>query len=266
MLSWWRERRRERILESPFPEEFRSVLAENVGYVRFLDQETREYLEELMQVFLAEKTFVGCGGLELTDEIRVTIAANACVLLLGLEHDLYRGVESILVYPSTISVPDREQSHQIIHVEGKTKAVLGVAHLNGPVILVWDAVLHGSRDASNGHNVVFHEFAHKLDMLDREADGTPPLTSDGQLARWQKACGEVYNALRERIAQGKKTFLDPYAGHSEAEFFAVATEFFFEKPTQLSTQHPSLYAVLKAFYNQDPKADRTRARLERRAR
>lgn len=261
MFSWWRRLQREKVLETPFPEEWRAIIARNVGYARFLDDEEKKYLEDLVQVFIDEKIFVGCGGLEIDDEIRVTIAADACVLLLGLCHDVYRGVQSILVYPSTVVSPERESvlgtSGRIV---GEGTAIHGQAHLRGPLILVWDAVRHGSRHATNGHNVVYHEFAHKLDMLDDEIDGTPPLRGSEQYDRWSQVCGEVYFELQRRVKAGRKTFLDPYGATNEAEFFAVATEFFFEKPRQLSREHPDLYAVLSDYYRQDPLARLERAR------
>ncbi len=260
MFSWWRRWQREKLLETPFPEGWRQIITQNVGYARYLDDEERQYLEDLVQVFVDEKTFVGCGGLELDDEIRVTVAANACILLLGLNHDLYSDVQSVLLYPSTVRQPKREASlfDTRVTLTGEQPALLGQAHMRGPVILVWDAVTHGSRHPEMGHNVVFHEFAHKLDMLDNEIDGTPPLRGSEQYARWSKACGDVYFELQRRVKAGKKTLLDPYGATNEAEFFAVATEYFFEKPRQLNEQHPALYDVLREFYQQDPLARLTR--------
>lgn len=259
VFAWWRERRREKILEQPFPDGWRGIIQENVGYARYLDEAERQQLEDLVQVFIEEKTFVGCGGLELDDEIRVTIAANACILLLGLDHDVYHEVDSILVYPTTVRPPERTEAlfGLSVGVVQSGPAILGQAHLRGPVILVWDAVTHGSRDPKNGHNVVFHEFAHKLDMLDSEIDGTPPLRGTAQYERWSKACGDVYFDLQKQVSRGKRTFLDGYGATNEAEFFAVATEFFFEKPTQLKTRHRALYDVLREYYQQDP-AERVR--------
>lgn len=254
MLSWWRRRRREKILERPFPRAFRKIIASHVGYAQRLDDSEAKRLEELVQVFLEEKSFEGCGGLQLTDEIRVTVAANACILLLGLDHDLYSGVESILVYPSAVRRPATARSpfDTSVRVEGQQPLLSGEAHLGGPVIVVWDSVLRDSRHPSSGHNVVFHEFAHKLDMLDREVDGTPPLSGREQYQRWSAACSEAYLALRERVAAGEPTFLDPYGAQSEGEFFAVVTEHFFEQPRRLLETHPALYDVLRQFYAQDP--------------
>ncbi|HEX2734402.1 MAG TPA: M90 family metallopeptidase [Polyangiaceae bacterium] len=260
MFAWWRRLRREKILEEPFPREYRPIIDRNVGIVRYLDADERKQLEDLVQVFLAEKTFVGCGGLELDDEIRVTIAANACILLLGLDHDVYSDVESILVYPSTVRPPARV-SNLVgnLGIVNEGPAIQGQAQMHGPVILVWDAVKRGSRDPNNGHNVVFHEFAHKLDMLDNEIDGTPPLRGSPQYDEWSKACGDVYFELQRRVERGQRTFLDDYGATNEAEFFAVATETFFEKPRQLLREHPELYRVLQEYYRQDPAARVERA-------
>ncbi len=256
MFAWWRRRQRDKVLEAPFPDQWRQVMHENVGYVSQLDDTERRTLEDLVQVFIAEKEFVGCGGLEIGDEVRVTIAANACIMLLGLEHDLYADVQSILVYPSTVRPPQRGQNLDgtSVGIVGPSAPILGQAMLHGPVILVWDAVTHGSRYATNGYNVVFHEFAHKLDMLDNEIDGTPPLRSSEQYRQWSTVCGNVYFDMRKRAARGQRTLLDQYGATSEAEFFAVATEVFFERPKRLKANHRELYDVLREFYRQDPAA------------
>jgi Mlc titration factor MtfA (ptsG expression regulator) len=263
VFAWWRRRRREKILEQPFVDGWRAIIAQNVGYTRYLDEVEQKQLEDLVQVFVAEKTFVGCGGLELDDEVRVTIAANACVLLLGLDHDVYSGVESILVYPSTVRPPERSTLVGSVAVVKPAPAILGQAHVVGPVILVWDAVKHGSQDPNNGHNVVFHEFAHKLDMLDNEIDGTPPLRETEQYDEWSRVCGEVYFDLQKRVQRGQHTFLDEYGATNEAEFFAVATEYFFEKPKQLLSEHSELYRVLREYYRQDPAVRVARATARR---
>jgi Mlc titration factor MtfA (ptsG expression regulator) len=256
VFAWWRQRRREQILREPFPAAWRQLMARNVGHLRYLDDAERKQLEDLVQVFLAEKDLEGCGGLELDDEIRVTIAANACMLLLGLSHDMYRRVQSVLVYPSTVQPPARGAGFFEVPTAPRQvqHPLLGEAHVQGPVILVWDAVKRGSIHPRSGHNVVFHEFAHKLDMLDGEVDGTPPLRGSAELARWAEVCSRAYLALRRRVERGQKTILDAYGAHSEAEFFAVATETFFERPARLKREHPELYEVLREFYRQDPAA------------
>jgi Mlc titration factor MtfA (ptsG expression regulator) len=261
MLEWWRRRQRQKILAEPFPDEWREIMRRNVGYLRYLTPEERKLLEDLTQVFVREKSFEGCGGLELSDEIVVTIAANACILLIGLGHELYADVESILVYPSSVRPPARPRSpfDTSIRIEGEPPVLLGEAHLGGPVILVWDTVKRDSRHPDHGHNVVFHEFAHKLDMLDHEIDGTPPLESHKAYARWSQACGDVYFELQRRVELGLPSFLDPYAATSEGELFAVATEVFFERPRELFAEHPALYEVLAGFYRQDPARRRSAA-------
>lgn len=253
LFRWLTERRRKEILTHPFPESWEKILQENVAHYRKLNRAEQHHLQQLTQVFLAEKSWEGCGGLDLTDEIKVTIAAEACLLLLGRDHSLYSDVESILVYPSTVVAPTRTGSFwgvSTLPIEGD-KAVLGQAVQGGPVILVWDAVKRGARHPEDGHNVVFHEFAHKIDMLDGGADGTPPLEGE-QLETWAEICSRAFLKLRKRAEGGKKSVIDVYGATNEAEFFAVATEAFFERPSELHKHEPELYKILKDFYNQDP--------------
>ncbi len=253
---WIRDHRRKALLESPFPVEWRKLLDQNVAHVRRLQPSSLEELHALIQVFVAEKKWEGCAGLEITDEIRVTIAAQACMLVLALPNDLYREVDSILVYPSTVIVPERKPSFFEIPGEvarGPT-AILGEAQLRGPVILIWDSVLRNARHPERSHNVVYHEFAHKLDMLTGRADGTPPLESEAQRKRWRIVCSEEFLKLQEMAKGGVPSFLDVYGAVNEAEFFAVATEQFFDQPTSMKRHHPSLYELLHEFYRQDPAA------------
>ena len=254
MWHWVRDRRRQRILETPFPPEWEAVLRDSVARYALLGDGDRRHLRDLVQVFVAEKHWEGCGGLALTDEIRVTIAAEACLMVLALPHDLYRNVDSILVYPSTVVAPERRPGVFEI-ATGPVPApmpILGQAHLRGPVILVWDAVRKSARHPEGGHNVVYHEFAHTLDMLDGEANGTPPLETREQYARWVEVCTREFLRLRAEADAGRDTFLDAYGATNEAEFFAVITEEFFDRPAALLEHHPDLYAVLRAFYRQDP--------------
>lgn len=254
MLHWLRERRRRKLLAAPFPVGWEDHILRNVAHYAWLDAQERQQLRDLVRVFVAEKHWEGCGGLTLDDEIRVTIAAQACLLVLGLPHELYRNVQSILVYPSTVVAPQRRLGAFEIPrkpVEGPLP-ILGEAQMRGPVILVWDAVKRTGRHPESGHNVVYHEFAHKLDMLDGRADGTPPLHGRAEVQRWAEVCTREYLALREHAERGERSLLDEYGASSEAEFFAVATEQFFDQPIALSSRHPELYGVLQAFYRQDP--------------
>ena len=189
-------------------------------------------------------------------EIRVTIAAQACLLQLGLPHDYYGNVESILVYPSTVVPPERHPGvfERVDEPVAVSVPILGQAFAQGPVILVWDAVLHGARHPEQGHNLVYHEFAHKLDMLDGASDGTPLIADRDQFAEWVAVCSYEFLRLRSLAEEGHKTFLDAYGATNEAEFFAVATEEFFDRPLVLRKQVPDLYRVLSAYYRQDPAA------------
>ncbi|MDB4961216.1 MAG: hypothetical protein JWP01_1215 [Myxococcales bacterium] len=249
MFRWLTERRRARLLETPFPDAWREVLQRNVTAYGLLDETEQQHLRDLVQVFIAEKNWEGCGGLELDDEMRVTIAGSACLLVLGRDHDLLREVESILVYPSSVMLPDQPRSFfdgRPVVVDGGTE-VLGVAHGGGPVVLAWDSVLIGSRNARDGRNLVIHEIAHKIDFLDGEADGTPPLDTAAQRREWARVCSEAYLAH----VKGEEHVLREYATTNEAEFFAVASELFFERPTQLARDLPPLYELLRGFYNLD---------------
>jgi len=254
MFHWLRDHRRAEARKRPLPPEWEAFVRANVAHYCVLDDAERAELQAMMQVFLEEKHWEGCGGLDLTDEIRVTIAAQACLLQLGLPHDYYHNVQSILVYPSTV-VPPEHHPGIFERVDGPVTApvpILGQAFAQGPVILVWDSVLHGARHPEQGHNVVYHEFAHKLDMLDGAADGTPLIADRDQFAEWVAVCSFEFLRLRRLAGKGHKTFLDAYGAMNEAEFFAVATEEFFDRPLALQKHVPDLYRVLSAYYRQDP--------------
>ncbi|MBI5015220.1 MAG: zinc-dependent peptidase [Deltaproteobacteria bacterium] len=256
MFHWLRDMRREAIRSKTFPKPWEEFLRRNVALYCVLEPEEQEELKKLVLVFVEEKSWEGCGGLELDDEIRVTISAQACLLLLGLPHNYYRNVESILVYPSTVVAPPREPGvfEQVRGPLEPEQPILGQAFAQGPVILVWDAVLRGGRHPKSGHNVVYHEFAHKLDMLDGAADGTPPLKDREEYRDWVAVCSREYLRLRELADRGQKTVVDAYGATNEAEFFAVATEQFFDAPVALHEHAPGLYRVLREYYRQDPAA------------
>jgi hypothetical protein len=260
-FSWLENRKRQRLLQNPFPEKWTDSLRANVAHFSYLSPEEQRHLRELVQVFVAEKHWEGCGGLVLDDEIRVTIAGQACLLLLGLDHGLYQNVETILVYPSTV-LPKRAEEPMFAApvVVNAIVPLIGEAHQRGPVILAWDAVRRAGRHP-DGHNVVYHEFAHKIDMADGTVDGVPPVATREEYDRWVRVCTRDYETLRDRFEAGLPTLLDPYGGTSLSEFFAVATEYFFDRSREFAEQHPELYDVLRAFYRQDPSA-RERAALE----
>lgn len=254
MFHWMRDRRRARLQKLPLPEQWVAYLRSNVAHYCQLDETERAELHGMIQVFLEEKRWEGCGGLELTDEIRVTISAQACILQLCLPHDYYRNVQSILTYPSTVITPEHTPGvfELVTSPVAAPKPILGQAHSQGPIILVWDAVLHGARHPEQGHNLVYHEFAHKLDMLDGIADGTPVISDPQQFAQWVVICSAEFLRLRALSRKGHKTFFDSYGATNEAEFFAVATEEFFDRPVSFQKHAPELYNVLSAYYRQDP--------------
>lgn len=253
MLQWLTERRRKRLLETPFPAAWTQILERNVSAYKLLDDDERKRLRDLVQVFIAEKHWEGAGGLELTDEIEVTIAGTGCQLVLGRSHDLFAEVESIVVYPSSVVIPPQARSmfDPGARPEAGETPVLGVAHRGGAVVLAWDSALSGARDPRDGRNVVIHELAHKIDFLDGSADGTPPLSSGSARRAWIAAFAPAYLAHRERAERGQASFLDDYAVTNEAEYFAVATEAFFEKPRALARELPDVYAALRQFYSLD---------------
>lgn len=254
MFNWFTNRRREKIKRTPFPEQWEKIIERNVAHYSMLEEVERARLRALIQVFIAEKYWEGAGGLELTEEIRVTISAQACLLLLGLEHNYYQNVETIIVYPSTVVPPQRKPGFfdNSIAPAGLQHPIIGQAFLQGPVIIIWDAALHDGRHPEQGHNVIYHEFAHKLDMLDGAADGTPPLRDRAEFRDWVKTCTEEYQRLLVDTERGKKSFLNAYGATNSAEFFAVATEHFFDQPGVLLDHAPELYRVLKEYYRQDP--------------
>jgi len=244
--------RRLKLRSTPFPPEWRQILHRRFPLLACLPPDDQRELEEHIQVFLAEKQFEGCDGLVITDEIRVVIAAQACLLLLHRDTDYYPDLKSILVYPSAYFSRATEED------EEQKAALAGQSWLRGPVILAWDSVQGGVCDPSDGHNVVFHEFAHKLDEEDGVADGVPALPAKGALERlsryrsWAQILSKEYEAHCHASEAGQETLLDEYGATDPAEFFAVATECFFEKSRALRQKHPELYDELNRFYLQDP--------------
>jgi hypothetical protein len=243
-----RQEARRQLLEQPFPEQWQKIV-QRLPFFRSLDERGQKRVCDDLRVLIDEKGWEGCGGLEITDEIQVTIAAQASLLLLNIEHEYYKHVQSILVYPSAYkSAPSRDAAG----VVREGQANLGEAWRRGPVVLSWDATLRGALDPKDGHNLVLHEFAHKLDMLDGLADGTPPLDSKDQLTQWVRTMSKEFQKLRDAAESGRATVMDTYGATNPAEFFAVATECFFEKSRKLKQRHPTVYDCLKDYYHQDP--------------
>jgi Mlc titration factor MtfA (ptsG expression regulator) len=244
--------RRNRILKRAAIDEalWRAVL-ERYPFTRALSGEERAHLRERAILFLHEKSIVGAGGLKLCDEMRMCIAAQACMLILNLDLDYYRGWVEVIVYPDEFIVEyDYVDEDGIAHrIE---EPMTGESWLEGPVILSWaDAE---SRGGDTGYNVVIHEFAHKLDMLNGDANGFPPLHADMDRAQWSEAFSAAYEDFCRRAGRREETAIDPYAAENPAEFFAVLSEAFFETPGAVLGEYGEVYRQLAAFYRQDPAA------------
>jgi len=245
LLAWFR---RDRAPEVVFLPEWRELLARRMRHWNVLSAAERDRLEHLALGLMVNTGWEAANGFEITSEMQVLIAAQAALLILGLPDDSYRLVRSILVHPTTVMLTG-EHSQVPGIMSREPMPIVGLAEHRGPVMIVWDTVVNDARHPGNGHNVVFHEFAHQLDMLDGTVDGTPPLATPEQFDRWVEVCTAVY----ERVMDGTAGHtLDPYAGVNPGEFFAVATEVFFDDPHGLRREHPDLYDVLKDFYRQDP--------------
>jgi Mlc titration factor MtfA (ptsG expression regulator) len=223
-------------------------------FLRALTPGEKRRLHDLTQSFLGNKQMSGAAGLQLTDEMRTVIAAQACLLILNLGLDYYRGWVGVIVYPGDF-MPRHEYTDEdgVVHIT--RDAMQGEAWLQGPVILSWEAVQSG---AEEGVNVVLHEFAHKLDMLNGEPNGFPPLHEDMNREAWMRDFSAAYQDFCARIERGEHTAVDPYAAESPAEFFAVLSEVFFEIPQVLKRSYSEVYRQLSRFYRQDPAIRRIR--------
>ncbi|HKW39690.1 MAG TPA: M90 family metallopeptidase [Gemmatimonadales bacterium] len=239
-----------RLPTEPFPPGWRGILERDVPLARGLTAEEREGLLRLAQLFVREKHFEGSGGLVVTEEMKVTIAAQACLLLLHLEGPCYPTLRTVLVYPRGF-IPKFARSPHSGEIVSPPVPLEGESLSDGVVVISWEDVIRGTQGLADGENVVLHEFAHQLDTEDGVADGAPVLPRSA-LRTWGGVLATEYERLRRDVAHGRRSTLDAYGATDEAEFFAVATEAFFEKPVQLERDHPDLYRELQRFYRQDP--------------
>ena len=247
----FKKRRRNRLAAQQFPAEWLAIIERNVPFYKLLPETDQKELQRHIQIFIGEKRFEGCGGLKITDEIKVTIAAQACVLLLHRRTDYYPGLHYILVYPRSYIAPRVPKLVGGIVVEGPDVR-LGESWRRGSVVLSWDNVRRSAADIHDGHNVVFHEFAHQLDSSGARGDSTPVIQDRSTYIAWARILEKDYEKLRRDVSRNSDTFLDEYGAVNPAEFFAVATECFFEKAKELQELHPDLYNEMKNFYQQDP--------------
>jgi hypothetical protein len=253
MFGLLTRRRRARIAARPFPEPWLEILERDVPLYTRLEALDRLELQRHVQVFLSEKRFEGCGGVVLTEEMTVTIASQACLLLLHRDTDYYPTVRSILVYPATYVAPVVEETDDWLVTEGHEDRE-GEAWEHGVVVLSWADVQADTADATSGRNLVLHEFAHQLDMEDGSPDGAPLLPRRTMYAEWQRVMSDAYARLKRDVTRRRPTEIDEYGATDPAEFFAVVTEGFFERPAELREAEPALYEQLAAYYGQDPVA------------
>lgn len=247
--------RRKRQMQQDLKTEWQEILQNSVGYYRHLPPDLQSKLRGLTHIFLDEKRFEGCAGLELTDEIRVTIAAQASILLLGIEDltSFYEGLRSVLVYPESYVAKVKDHRNGYVVEEGFQERH-GEAWSRGHVVLAWDEVKKGCANMHDGHNLVFHEFAH---LIDYDYGATAELESEDNngfwsWSSWTSVIDQEYNKLLEALKRNQQTLIDDYGATNLAEFFAVVTENFFERPRALRQKHPELYQQLQQFYHQDP--------------
>jgi Mlc titration factor MtfA (ptsG expression regulator) len=242
-----------RLRPEPVPEHWAEMVRSSIPVTQQLPAADFEHLLKLVQAFLHEKNIEGAGGLEITEEIRLTIAAQACLLLLKLDVGLYPALETVIVYPSAVVPKYAGQRWQggELHQDAP-QPILGQSWTSGVVVLSWDSAAHGAYDPRDGQNVVLHEFAHQLDQETGEADGIPVGIRLSALKPWAEMLERRFRELVAARRRGRDSVMDHYGAKNEAEFFAVATETFFEKPRQLRAKIPDLYDLLVEFYGVDP--------------
>lgn len=249
-----RHRHRREIHEAGFTDAWRALLESEMAHWTLLDDDERERLGQRAVEFLASKRWEAANGFDMSDEVTMLISAEASLITLELADDAFRGVNTIVVHPTTMVMRGQHSQMQGV-VSDEPMPILGQADQNGPVMVAWDAARFQARHPEEGNNVVFHEFAHKLDMLTGTANGTPPMESIEVETAWVTACTAAY----ERVVTGHSKVLRSYAGVNTAEFFAVATEVFFDTPRPMATHEPALYAVMADWYRQDPASRQARS-------
>ena len=248
---WWVRRRRSRLRARPFPHAWRHILQRRVPAIGRLPADLQLQLKQHVQVFLAEKPFIGCQGQEITDEIRVTIAALACLPLLNRAESYYPQLRQVLVYPGAFVV-ERTRADPTGVLQNLRQVLAGESWSQGQVILSWQDVLTDAANPDAGRNVVIHEFVHQLDQETGAANGAPGLPSAQAYARWSQVLGAEFAQLQQDVAAGSNPLLDAYGASDPAEFFAVASEAFYLQPQALARAHPDLFGELRRFYCVDP--------------
>ncbi len=251
MIAWFRNRRRRKLIAEAFPTWWEPILRRNVGHDALLPPELRTRLRAILRVLVAEKRWEGARGFTITEEVKVTIAAQAAIPLLGLDdHDYLDRVPTIIVYPSPFRIPNPDDDYEEDDIG--EEGIAGQAVYRGPVILAWDEVIPEGREPALGFNVVIHEFAHQLDFMDREVDGTPPLKSRAQATEWQRVMSVAFANHTRMLKANEPTFYTEHAADNETEFFADATEAYFCNPHNLKAHDPDVFRVLMGYFVVDP--------------
>ena len=251
-LLLWPILRQRMITSRPVPEAWLTILQQRLPAFRNMPAEMRTQWLDLIKNFIYSKDFVGCAGLQITEEMKVVIASQACLLLLNRPSHEYRDLRTVLVYPTTF-VAKREMKDELGLVAEHTHVLLGESWSNGKVILAWDDVEKGVRDFQDGQNVVLHEFAHQLDHESGSANGAPLLYQKNAYRTWSRVFSEEFSDLQKRLSRSMNSDIDQYGATNPAEFFAVVTEMFFERPGKLHHHHPQLFEQLLAYYRVDPR-------------
>ncbi len=246
-----RRKKRQEIANQPFPKEWRNILRKNLSFFYKMPTDLQLQLKDKMKVFLSEKTFTGHQGQDITDEVKVTIAAQACLLLLNRNTDFYPFLQTIAIYPAAFITNRSSQDGSGVH-QRDSRVILGESWNRGKVILSWKDSASGGADFEDGHNLVIHEFAHQLDGESGTTNGAPPLSKEQNYDKWSNTLSAEFEKLRQQAQRGEPTLIDKYGATNPAEFFAVTSEVFFERPKDLRNQHSELYQQFKQFYNVDP--------------
>jgi len=250
---FWIERRRKKLRARPFPAAWREILDRRVPYFRLLTPDLQRQLEGHIQVFVAEKTFTGCAGQEISDEVRVTIAAQACLLILNRRTDYYPNLHQILVYPGAFII-ERLRPEPSGVLQEERHALSGESWTHGQVVISWEDAVEGAAIVDDGRNVVIHEFAHQLDQQKGYANGAPWLGRRDRYPRWSRVMSEEFARLQQQAMIGEPSLFSYYGATNPAEFFAVASEVFFEQPGAMASMHPALYEELRSLYRLTPPA------------
>jgi Mlc titration factor MtfA (ptsG expression regulator) len=251
LFNWLKDRRRSKLAAETFPAAWLQIVHHNCRHFATLDPGEQARLLRDVRWFLDEKSIETAIGLKLTDEMRVTVAAHASLLGLGFEAPPFDRLRSVIIRADSYLGTQIQRGSSGLELHSET-ARIGETTRNGPVLLSWRDVEQQCRDAPYGRNVILHEFAHLLDMVDGDVDGVPPLQNEEQYKTWKDVTRIEYHRLVNEAQFGIPSLLDWYGATNEAEFFAVATESFFEQPTEMRKLHPRLYDVLRVFYKQDP--------------